>query len=104
MTRTNSLLIRSAGKVILLPVIILLTILQWICNLAVSISTLFFSLVGGIFIATGILSYAFGQEPVNIMWRMIMSGIIICVFPKIGEWIAVQIAYLNLLAKHWMMS
>ena len=100
----NSLLIRSAGKVILLPVIILLTILQWICNLAVSISTLFFNLVGGIFIATGILSYAFGQEPVNIMWRMIMSGIIICVFPKIGEWIAVQIAYLNLLAKHWMMS
>lgn len=104
MMRTNSLLIKSVGKVFLLPVIMILTILQWICTLAVSVSVLLFNLVGGIIIATGILSYAFGQEPVNMVWRMIVSGIFICFLPKIGEWIAVQIAYLNLLAKHWMMS
>jgi hypothetical protein len=52
----------------------------------------------------GILSYAFGQEPMGMMWRMIGTGVFICLLPKIGEWVASQVVYLNLLVKHWLMS
>jgi hypothetical protein len=72
--------------------------------MAVSISTIFFDLAGGIFIVAGILSYAFGQEPMGMMWRMIGTGVFICLLPKIGEWVAAQVVYLNLLVKHWLMS
>lgn len=91
-------------KVFILPVILCLTVLQWISSLVVSLSTLLFDVIGGIFIVTGILSFAFGQEPTAMMWRMIAAGAGICLIPKIGEWIAVQIAYLNLLAKTWLIS
>lgn len=97
MVRIITPIVKLMGMVILLPVIILLTILQWICALAVSISTFFFSLVGGIFIVTGVLSFAFGQEPVNMMWRMVATGAGICLLPQVGKWAAVNLTYLTLL-------
>jgi hypothetical protein len=88
----------------ILPVVAALTLIQWVGVMAVSISTIFFDLAGGIFIVAGILSYAFGQEPMGMMWRMIGTGVFICLLPKIGEWVAAQVVYLNLLVKHWLMS
>lgn len=98
------IIFRVVCKVFLLPVIAVLTILQWIGTLAAGICGLIFALAGGVFIVTGILSCFFGQEPVSMMWRMIATGAGICLFPKLLEWIAVQITYLNLLAKAWLIS
>ena len=95
---------RLVCKVFLLPVIAVLTILQWIGTLAAGICGLIFALAGGVFIVTGILSCFFGQEPVSMMWRMITTGAGICLFPRLLEWTAVQITYLNLLAKSWILS
>lgn len=91
-------------KIFILPVIVCLTIIQWICTAAVSVVSILFELTGGVFIAAGILSYLMGHEPVQMMWRMIGTGAGLCLLPKIGEWIAVQITYLNLLAKTWLLS
>ena len=97
-----------AGKIVLkilvLPVILCLTVVQWICMAAVSVVSILFELTGGVFIITGILSFLMGHEPVQVMWRMIAAGAGICLLPKIGEWIAVQVTYLNLLAKTWLLS
>ena len=91
-------------KLFLLPVILLLTVIQWICTAAVSAVSVIFSLAGGVFIITGILSYLMGHEPVQMMLRMIETGAGLCLLPIIGEWITVQVAYLNLLAKAWLLS
>ena len=91
-------------KIFILPVIVCLTIIQWICTAAVSAVSILFELTGGVFIATGILSYLMGHEPVWMMWRMIATGAGLCLLPKIGEWVAVQVTYLNLLAKTWLLS
>ena len=95
---------KMIGKVLMLPVIAVLIILQWISTLVVSISALLFDLVGGVYIIAGVLSFAFGQEPSGVMWKMVVTGIGICLLPQIGKWIAVQIAYLKLLAKTWLVS
>lgn len=90
--------------IFLLPVILCLTVIQWICTAAASMVSVIFTLAGGVFIITGILSYLMGHESVQMMWRMIGAGAGFCLFPVIGEWIAVQVAYLNLLVKAWMLS
>ena len=61
-------------KIFILPVIVCLTIIQWICTAAVSVVSILFELTGGVFIAAGILSYLMGHEPVQMMWRMIGTG------------------------------
>ena len=91
-------------KIFLLPVILCLTVIQWICTAAASMVSVIFTLAGGVFIINGILSYLMGHESVQMMWRMIGAGAGFCLFPVIGEWIAVQVAYLNLLVKAWMLS
>ena len=91
-------------KLFLLPMILCLTLIQWICTAAASMVSVIFSLAGGVFIITGILSYLMGHEPVQMMLRMIETGAGLCLLPIIGEWITVQVAYLNLLAKAWLLS
>ena len=91
-------------KIFLLPVILCLTVIRWICTVAASVVSVIFALAGGVFIITGILSYLMGHEPVQMMWRMIGTGAGLCLLPVIGEWIAVQVAYLNILAKTWLLS
>ncbi|MBQ6360004.1 MAG: hypothetical protein IJJ25_02490 [Lachnospiraceae bacterium] len=95
---------KSLLKIFLLPVILCLTVIQWICTAAVSVVSILLELIGGVFIITGILSYLMGHEPLLVMWRMIGTGAGLCLLPIIGEWIAVQVSYLNLLAKAWLLS
>ena len=102
--RTVLLIGKIVLKIFLLPVLLCLTVIQWICTAAVSMVSVIFTLAGGVFIITGILSYLMGHESVQMMWRMIGAGAGFCLFPVIGEWIAVQVAYLNLLVKAWMLS
>ena len=91
-------------KIFLLPVLLCLTVIQWICTAAASVISVIFALTGGVFIITGILSYLMGHEHVQMMWRMIGTGAGLCLLPIIGEWIALQVAYLKLLAKTWLLS
>ena len=91
-------------KLFLLPMILCLTLIQWICTAAASMVSVLFALVGGVFIITDILSYLMGHEHIQMMWRMTGTGAVLCLLPVIGEWIAVQVAFLNLLAKTWLLS
>lgn len=61
-------------RLFLLPLIAALTIVHCICTVAAQLSALFFDLVGAIFIVTGILSFYFELEPIDVMWRMIAAG------------------------------
>ncbi len=91
-----------AFSLLALPVILILTVFQWICLLAVGLSSILFNMIGGIFIIAGFLSYMMGYEPVAMMWRMIAAGTGICLFPIVGEWITAQITCLNLLIRNRM--
>lgn len=96
MLRPMTFMIKLMGKILVLPLIAVLTILRWICTLAVSISMFVCELAGGVLIMTGILSFAFGQEPAYMMWRMAATGAGICLLPHVGRWVAVQLTYLTL--------
>ena len=82
-------------KLILLPLVLVLTIVQCVCIVAAHLSALFFNLVGGIFIVTGILSYYFELEPIDVMWRMIASGTALYILPMLVRELAVWTALIK---------
>ena len=69
-------LVRLAVKIILLPILICLTLVEWICIIAVGFLRMFFSLAGFIIILTAILSFCFELEPASEMRRMIIVGVV----------------------------
>lgn len=95
--------LRLLIKAVLLLVIIALTLIQYTCMLAVSFATALFTLLGGIFIICGFLIFLMGLYPATEMWKMVIAGTILCLIPMIGEWLTIQITYLTLLAKRWML-
>ena len=78
-------------RIILLPVILALTIVQGICLVAAHFSSLLFDLAGGVIIVNGILSYYFQLEPVSEMWRMIAIGTGLCILPMLVQELAVWV-------------
>lgn len=96
--------LRLLIKAALLLVIITLTVIQDTCMIAVSFATALFTLLGGIFIICGFLIFLMGLYPATEMWKMVISGTILCLIPMIGEWLTIQITYLTLLAKRWMLT
>lgn len=96
--------LRLLIKAALLLVIVTLTVIQYTCMLAVSFATALFTLLGGIFIICGFLIFLMGLYPATEMWKMVIAGTILCLIPMIGEWLTIQITYLTLLAKRWMLT
>ena len=45
---------KSLLKIFLLPVILCLTVIQWICTAAVSVVSILLELIGGVFILSGL--------------------------------------------------
>lgn len=82
-------------RIILLPVILALTIVQGICLVAAHFSSLFFNLTGGVIIVTGILSYYFQLELVSEMWRMIAIGTGLCILPMLVQELAVWVTLIK---------
>ena len=93
-TNSNVWIQRSLIRILMLPVLAFLTIMQWICIMIVSISAIVFHLIGGIFIIIGLLVYLFGEEPLLVMIKAIIFGISIRYLPVLEEWIAVRLVYL----------
>ena len=86
-------------KLFLLPLVLALSVIQYLCTAVVGISCTVSSLIGGVFILTGVLSFLIGQEPATVMWSMILAGVSLCLLSKAGQWITVQVAYLKLCVK-----
>ena len=92
-------MLRMILKVILFPVLILLTLFEWLCSVAVNLSGVFFRLIAGVFILTGILSACFGLEPWSEAVRIIMGGIVFLLLPVIAEIITAGISLLKVVVR-----
>lgn len=97
-------LFKVAVKILLIPVIIVLTLLEWICTIAVGFFGPLFDIFGAILIATGFLSYGFGLDPAAEMWRTVGYGVVFCLIPLVAGWIVERIALLNLSMSLWLRS
>ena len=95
--------LKLTAKALLVPVIIALCIIQCLCDIIAGIAARIFDLLGFIFILTGILTAGFGLDPASEVCRMILTGVIFCLIPRLIEWLSVDLAILSMSLKTWFL-
>ena len=88
-------LLKLIGKIVLIPIMLALTLIQWIGIFLNSISGVILGILAFIFALTGIASLAFGLASGPEALKMIAAGFVIFMIPVIGEWFVGMITAAN---------
>ena len=88
-------LLKLIGKIILIPIMLALTLIQWIGIFLNSISGVVLGILAFIFALTGIASLAFGLASGPEALKMIAAGFVMFMIPVAGEWILAMIEALH---------
>lgn len=83
--------LKIIAKILLIPVVVVLTLFQWAGIFLNSISGVLLGILAFIFALTGIASLAFGPEA----FKTITVGFVIFMILVIGEWFVTMIAAAN---------
>ncbi len=87
--------LRIITKILLIPVVVALTVIQWIGIFLNSISGVMLGILAFIFALTGIASLAFGLASGSEALEMISAGFVIFMIPLLGDWFVNMIAVVN---------
>ena len=87
--------LKIIAKILLLPVIVVLTAIQWIGIFLNSISGVILGVLAFIFALTGIASLAFGLASGPEALKMIAAGFVIFMIPTIEGWFVGMITTAN---------
>ncbi len=88
-------LLRIIAKILLSPVVVALTLIQWIGIFLNSLSGVILGILAFIFALTGIASLAFGLVSSPEALKMIAVGFVIFMIPVVGDWFVNMIAAVN---------
>ena len=80
------IVLKVVAKILLFPVIVALTLIQWAGIFLNSISGVILGILAFIFALTGIASLAFGLVSGPEALKMIVAGFVIFIVPVVGEW------------------
>ena len=78
-------LLKLTGKVLIFPVILVMTVIQWLFTFLVGFSSIVFNLLAGLFFLAAVGSYILGQTPGLEALKMITVGFVIFMIPIIGQ-------------------
>ena len=82
-------------KIVMLPVVVAVTLVQWFMAFLVGFSSAIFYLIAGLFLLVAILSYLMGLSAGAETMRMILAGFVVFVIPVAGEAVVTAVATLN---------
>ena len=85
-------LLKIMGKVLAIPVMLILTVIQWLFVFLVSFSSVIFYLLAGLFLLVAVLSLIFGISTWSEALRPALAGFIVFLIPVIGQGITAIIA------------
>ena len=97
-------LIRWIVKIILLPVVGILTLAQWIGIFLNSISGVVMGILSFLIVLTGTASLLFGLASGPEFWKMIITAFVIFLIPHIGDWMIERITLLRYLVGDFIRS
>ena len=87
--------LKVIAKLLLFPVVVALTLIQWAGIFLNSISGVILGILAFIFALTGIASLAFGLASGPEALKMIAAGFVMFMIPVAGEWILAMIEALH---------
>ncbi len=74
-------LLRIIGKVLAFPIMLIVTVIQWLFVFLISFSSVIFYLLAGIFLLIAILSLIFGMATWPEALRAVLAGFIVFMIP-----------------------
>ena len=87
--------LKLIGKIMMLPVILAVTLIQWFITFLVGVSSAVFYLLAGLFLVVAVLSYLMGLSDGPEVLRMILAVFVIFMVPVAGEAVVTAVASLN---------
>ena len=87
--------LKLIGKILMLPVILAVTLVQWFITFLVGFSSAVFYLLAGLFLLVAALSYLMGLSAGAEALKMIFAAFVIFMIPVSGEAVVTAVAALN---------
>ena len=87
--------LKLIGKILMLPVILTVTLVQWFITFLVGFSSAVFYLLAGLFLLVAVLSYLMGLAAGPEALKMMIAGFVVFMIPVIGNWFLERIAALS---------
>ena len=85
-------LLRIIGKVLVFPIMLIVTVIQWLFVFLISFSSVIFYLLAGLFLLIAVLPLVFGVATWPEALRAVLAGFIVFMIPIIGQGITAIIA------------
>ena len=85
-------LLKIIGKILAFPVMLIVTVIQWLLTFLVSFSSVILYLLAGLFLLVAVLSLIFGISTWSEALRPALAGFIVFLIPVIGQGITAIIA------------
>jgi len=88
-------LLKFMGKVLAFPVMLIMTVIQWLFTFLVGLSSVIFNLLAGLFLLIAVLSIVFGISTWTEALRPALVAFIVFMIPVIGQGIAAVIVVIR---------
>ncbi len=88
-------LLKFMGKVLAFPVMLIVTVIQWLFTLMVGLSSVVFNLLAGLFLLIAVLSLVFGISTWTEALRPVLAAFIIFMIPVVGQGITAVVVVIR---------
>ena len=88
-------LLKFMGKILAFPVMLIVTVIQWLFTFLVGMSSVTFNLLAGLFLLIAVLSIVFGISTWTEALRPDMDAFIVFMIPVIGQGITAVIVVIR---------
>ena len=88
-------LIKLLLKMLALPIMLAVTLIQWVGIFLTQFSTVIFNPLAGLLFLIAIAGWMFGIGTGTETLQMLTAGFIVFITPRISEWLIIRIAAIN---------
>ena len=88
-------LIKLFLKMLVLPIMMAVTLIQWAGIFLTQFSTILFNLLSGLLFLIAIAGWMFGIGTGTETLQILTAGFIVFIIPRISEWLIIRIAAIN---------
>ena len=88
-------LIKLLLKLLVLPIIAAVTLIQWVGIFLTQFSTVIFNLLAGLIFLIAVAGFMFGIGTGAETLQMLAVGFVVFIIPHIAEWLIISIAAIN---------
>ena len=82
-------------KLLVLPLIVAVTLIQWVGIFFTQFSTVIFNLLAGLVFLITVIGFVFGVTAGAEAVKMLAVAFVVFIIPHIAEWLIIRIAVIN---------